>query len=37
MAPAVYSMAENKNVEGIEKGWKRQGKDVAYKKGAIQR
>lgn len=35
MTPAVYSMAENNNVFGSEKGWKRQGKDVSYKKGKI--
>lgn len=23
MAPAVYSMAENKNIFGVEKGWRR--------------
>jgi hypothetical protein len=26
MAPAVYSLAENKNVAGVEKGWRRAGK-----------
>jgi len=28
MKPAVYSMAENKYVFGVEKGWRREGKDV---------
>jgi hypothetical protein len=37
MKPAVYSMAENKNVFGVEKGWRRDGKDVGYKKGVIHR
>lgn len=26
MAPAIYSMAENKNVFGLDKGWRRAGK-----------
>lgn len=37
MAPAVYSLAENKGLLGVEKGWRRQGKDVSYKKGIINR
>ena len=37
MAPVVYSMAENKNVFGVERGWRRQGKDICYKKGIIPR
>jgi hypothetical protein len=37
MAPAVYSMAENKNVSGVERGWRRGGKEVVYKKGDIHR
>jgi len=26
MAPAVYSLAENKHVLGVERGWRREGK-----------
>lgn len=26
MAPAVYSLAENKGIVGIEKGWRREGR-----------
>ena len=37
MAPAVYSMAENKYSFGVEKGWRREGKEVGYKKGIIPR
>lgn len=37
MAPAVYSLAENKGVLDVSKGWRRQGKDVSYKKGNICR
>lgn len=37
MAPAVYSMAENKFNLGVEKGWRREGKEVCYKKGIIPR
>jgi hypothetical protein len=37
MAPAVYSLAENKCTLGVEKGWRRQGKDVIYRKGIIPR
>jgi hypothetical protein len=33
MAPAVYSMAENKNIAGVERGWRRSGKQVSYKRG----
>jgi hypothetical protein len=37
MAPAVYSMAENKMVFGVERGWRREGKEVSYSKGTINR
>lgn len=37
MAPAIYSMAENKYIFGVEKGWRRDGKDVHYKKGFLPR
>jgi hypothetical protein len=37
MAPAVYSSAENKCAHEVEKGWRRQGKDVTYRKGIIPR
>jgi hypothetical protein len=33
MAPAVYSMAENKSIFGVERGWRRAGKEITYKKG----
>jgi hypothetical protein len=37
MAPCVYSFLENKRQVENEKGWRRIGKDVAYRKGAIPR
>jgi hypothetical protein len=37
MTPAIYSMAENKNVYGLDRGWRRAGKDVSYKRGQIPR
>jgi hypothetical protein len=37
MLPAVYSMAENKYVFGLDKGWRRDGKEVSYKKGTLPR
>ena len=37
MAPAVYSVQENKGVLGQEKGWKRKGTNVSYKKGKLPR
>ncbi len=37
MAPAIYSMAENKNVFGLDRGWRRAGTEVSYKKGSIPR
>lgn len=37
MAPAIYSMAENKNIFGLDKGWRRAGRDVSYKKGYLHR
>jgi hypothetical protein len=37
MKPVVYSMMENKNVFAVEKGWRREGKDVGYRKGVIHR
>lgn len=36
MAPAVYSVVESKQL-GLERGWRRVGQDVKYKKGAIPR
>lgn len=37
MLPAVYSMAENKNVLGVDRGWRRAGKEVSYKKSDLNR
>lgn len=37
MAPAVYSVAENNGQLGLEKGWKRDGKEVSYRKGTVPR
>ncbi len=37
MAPAVYSLAENKYSYTVERGWRRYGKEVTYKKGIIPR
>ncbi len=37
MAPAVYSVAENKGNLGVERGWRREGKEVVYKKGIMPR
>lgn len=37
MAPVVYSMAENKHNFNVERGWRRTGREVAYKKGIIPR
>jgi hypothetical protein len=33
MTPAFYSMAENKGIFGLDRGWRREGKEVSYKKG----
>ena len=37
MTPVIYSMAENKGVLGVDRGWRREGKDVSYKKSGINR
>lgn len=37
MKPAVYSLKENNNVFDVEKGWKRDGEEVVYKKGKLPR
>lgn len=36
MAPVVYSLAENGGNVGEDKGWRRQGKEVSYKRGTLQ-
>jgi hypothetical protein len=37
MKPVVYSLAENKHVFDVEKGWRRTGTDISYKKGKLHR
>jgi hypothetical protein len=37
MLPAVYSMAANSQKADIEKGWRRSGSQVSYKKGRLLR
>ncbi len=37
LVPVVYSLVENRYVENLEKGWKRIGKDVCYKRGKLPR
>jgi len=37
MKPVVYSMAENRCVPDIERGWKRTGNEVSYKRGKLPR
>lgn len=37
MTPVIYSMAENKGILGVDRGWRREGKEVSYKKSGINR
>ena len=37
MTPVIYSMAENKGLFGNDRGWRREGKEVSYKKSCINR
>lgn len=37
MKPVVYSLLENNRVFDVEKGWRRMGNEVSYRKGKLPR